>query len=106
MRFIIFFFLCASAFAEEMEICHLKGNGGSLYVMPRGEVARVLKGTVVLLVSAEGRKLCVLSHHIYPFVEKTEDGKFIATDLRNGQKVFRQDGDPFVVVIQEHKATE
>ncbi len=93
--------LSCGAFAQmaSPEICPIRSKDGGLYLMPRGEnLARVIKGTQVTLVLSSGEtKTCLLDHDVYPYVEEVEQGKYIATDLRTGQKVLRSNGEPFEV---------
>jgi hypothetical protein len=99
--------LVLPAQAEEPARCLLKGNLGSLYAMPQsGEVGLIPSGKTVLLVSSEGQTVCVLQHHVYPFVEKTDEGKFIASDLKNGQKIFKSDGKPFEAIVPDSQAAK
>jgi hypothetical protein len=95
--------LSCGAFAQmaNPEICPVHSKDGGLYLMPRGEnLARVIKGTQVVLVLSSGEtKMCLLGHDVYPYIEEVEGGRYIATDLRTGQKVFRSNGEPFEVIM-------
>ncbi len=102
--------LCAlsyGAFAQaaDLEVCSVRSKGGGLYLMPRsGDFVRVIRGTTVMLVLASGEtKVCLLDHDVYPYVEEIKKGGYIATDLRTGQKVLRQNGKPFEVTMTPPK---
>lgn len=86
-----------------MAMCEISSKNGGLYLMPKStDIARVRKDAEVMLVLGSGeRKVCRLDHDVYPFIEKIAPGKYIATDLRNGQKILRTNGDSFEVIMFE-----
>ena len=105
MKNVLFVLLSLSlginSYGQDTAICDIPSKSGGLYLMPKGiDIARVPKDTEVMLILSSGdRKLCRLDHDVYPFIKKIAQGKFIATDLRNGQKVLRPNGMPFEVIM-------
>lgn len=84
---------------QQNEMCDISSKSGGLYLMPQGgEIARIKKDTIILLLLSTGeKKKCRLDHDVYPYIEEIEKGKFVATDLRTGQKVLRSNGEFFEV---------
>lgn len=94
---LLFLFLPWNANASggaKSEFCQIPSKDGGLYLKPvSASIVTVPKGTMIMLAEASGYlRVCKLEHHVYPFLE---EGGRQAYDLKNGQRVFKESGEPF-----------